>query len=427
MSSWRNLLPSTWRDILLPRREREPAELPPLPPWHAAAGPPVRLESHRFEHAGAHHRLQFREHADGSGLVVVDARRIARLDAAGLARLRGWISSGAKDAPSQERALWGEPVLTGAGPVRSANAWDFGARAARPVPEVPLVATLEVVKGLEDEMPARARALHALGIPHAIFRPVAEGTKQAVIAGVRAAEDLGLVAGVAAPSQRLEQPGLLEELAALGLDHLSLPIAGADAASHDAVLGPGDHARVTSLAARAAELEIPLTGEVPLVAANWTSAAGILAVASRLGMKGVTAWALVDPGSSDGRALHPRMLRQVATTFEDASDTTALAVTWAAPARIAPAGDPTLEHALREGPRADGDFGMRVTEDGSILPPRGARESAGRLGAATWSDIAASASWRAFQRQAEAPTRCAECPGLALCAVDCPADPEGWA
>lgn len=420
--NWRSLLPSSWRDVFLPRldvRDQDADEA--LPPWQ---GEPreARLESHRFEHRGAFHRAQIREHADGSGLIIVDACRIARLDARGLGQLRTWLAAGARDAASVEAALWGESVLTGEAPLRAANAWGTGARGWQPLPGIPLVATLDVPAGSDAEMVRRAQALHAWAIPHAIFRPESDGAASAVIAGVRAAEDLGLVAGVAGPGDVLAKPGFLEELAVLGLDHLAVPWAGAGAASHDAVFGVGSHARSCELAERAAALEIPLTGELPLVASNWAEADEILTAAESRGMLGVTAWALVDPQERSPQALAPRALRQVATWLERASDGTSLSVTWAAPAEV---GD-DIAPALGAGPRADGDFGLRVRADGTILPPRGSSLPAGQIGD-PWHVVHESSSWQAFRRQAAAPTRCDECPGLALCAVDCPADPGGWA
>lgn len=408
------------RDVLLPRWHREEAPGgPSAPPWHQP-GPlrAVTLESHRFEHAGAHHRLQLREHADGSALVVVDAQRIARLTAQGLADMRRFIASGMKDAATFERATWGEPVLTGAGPVMVANAW----RRAQgsPVPEIPLVATLEIAGDAADRAAARVRRLQEMAIPHVVIRPSGEDAARATIAAVRAAEDVGLVTGVAAPADFLDDGDALDELAQAGLDHLALMLAGPDAASHDAVLGAGEHAKLVRVCEGSARRQVPITGEIPLVDANWARVGDILRAAPPLGMLGVTSWAL----AGDAQGAIPRdALRQVAVTLEHAADEVSLPVTWAAPVRAV-----DVRRDVLRGPRTDGDFGVRIAADGSVLPPRASGEPAGNLDAAEhWDEIAQSPAWQAFARRAAGPTRCDACPGLASCVVDCPASAEGWA
>ncbi len=419
----RDWLPSTWRDIVWPRSGGSRAVLPSLPAWQAAGPPRASLEAFRFEHGGQQHRVHLREHADGSGLVVVDASRLARVPATSLADLRAWLRSGGRNAGAMEKRLWGEPILTGTGRIRAWNAWESGARQADPVPDLPLVATLEV--GSAEDAGRHVRALFDLAIPHVVMRPMGAAHGEAVVAGVRLAEDLGLIAGVAAPVSVLDEGDLADRLAAAGVDHLAVTIAGADAAAHDAVMGAGDHAALERFASRAARLEVPLTGEFPLLDGTWANIAGVLDEAGRLGLQGITCWAIVAPpgGVADGpKPVAPQALRQVATTIEHAADGAALSVTWAAPVVAA-----DVAAAIARGPRTDGDFGVRVTLAGEILAPRGSSEPAGRLGQGAWADVLASGPWQAFSRRARAATRCDDCPGLALCALDCPAAREGWA
>ena len=41
--------------------------------------------------------------------------------------------------------------------------------------------------------------------------------------------------------------------------------------------------------------------------------------------------------------------------------------------------------------------------------------------------MAASEVYEAYRRRVQTDTHCDECPGLAICAADCPRTPLGWA
>ena len=420
------------RDLVVPRltQRRGVLEAPrmPAPPWPAPdGGAPATLETARFEHAGQAHRVHLRVHGDGSGLVVADAARIAPLDPPRVATLRAWMArlpaGEATDVAALESTLWGEPVLTGSGPVAAFNAWTPAAGARDVLPDVPLVATLEVPTAPSDAAATLARVsrLAALAIPHVVLRPLGEGAQALLLDCVRAAEDAGLVTGVAAPADFVDDGRVLEELAQRGLDHLALVLAGEHAATHDAVLGLGEHAKLEQAARRAARLDVPLTAEIPLVAGNWPRIGAILAAAPQLGVRGATCWALVGTDAGVEGALAPPALRQVATTLEHAADAATLPVTWAAPQRTR-----DVRRDVLRGPRTDGDFGVRVLADGAGLAPRGPAASAGSLESSSWAEIRRSPAWQAFLVEASRAERCAQCPGLAACAAGCPARQESW-
>jgi radical SAM protein with 4Fe4S-binding SPASM domain len=70
---------------------------------------------------------------------------------------------------------------------------------------------------------------------------------------------------------------------------------------------------------------------------------------------------------------------------------------------------------------------VRVELDGSVIPPRGLYQSAGNLLRDAWETIWNNEIFRIYRERVEAPTRCDVCPGLAICAADCPREPAGWA
>jgi radical SAM protein with 4Fe4S-binding SPASM domain len=138
---------------------------------------------------------------------------------------------------------------------------------------------------------------------------------------------------------------------------------------------------------------------------------------------------ILEPGRAEQAAdsdtpLEASQLRQLATWVEEVADENAFQVTW-----LPPVGVTQKENAAdqaRRGPRAGGDVTIRVLGSGDVLPPRGARQSAGNLLTNSWAEIWGSSVFRRFRQRVEANTRCEQCPGLAICAADCPADPGGW-
>jgi radical SAM protein with 4Fe4S-binding SPASM domain len=70
---------------------------------------------------------------------------------------------------------------------------------------------------------------------------------------------------------------------------------------------------------------------------------------------------------------------------------------------------------------------VRIGPDGSVIPARGPNRAAGNLLSDSWEAIAGSPVYRAYQERIASDTHCDDCPGLAICAADCPRNPAGWA
>jgi radical SAM protein with 4Fe4S-binding SPASM domain len=140
-------------------------------------------------------------------------------------------------------------------------------------------------------------------------------------------------------------------------------------------------------------------------------------------------FAIVAPdGMSDGEragALTAQAMPQTADRVEEMADNLAVRFIWLPPVQR----DPTLTLAeqLRQGPRCAGDISARVEPDGRLIPPRGPYHSAGNVLTDEWPAIWQHDAFTRYRERVAAPTRCAECPGLALCAADCPREAAGWA
>jgi len=68
-----------------------------------------------------------------------------------------------------------------------------------------------------------------------------------------------------------------------------------------------------------------------------------------------------------------------------------------------------------------------VEADGSVYPARGPMTAAGNLLRDSWESIWENPVFLRYRKRVESPTRCDVCPGLEICAADCPGNPEGWA
>ena len=87
----------------------------------------------------------------------------------------------------------------------------------------------------------------------------------------------------------------------------------------------------------------------------------------------------------------------------------------------------TLAEQVCRGPRCSGDTAIRVEPDGSVFPARGPFRAAGNLIEDDWESIEQSDVFTSYRQRVESDTHCDQCPGLAICAADCPREPAGWA
>ena len=124
-------------------------------------------------------------------------------------------------------------------------------------------------------------------------------------------------------------------------------------------------------------------------------------------------------------ALLAHELAPAARQVEESAERLGLRLLWYPTVRL-DAASPLGEQACR-GPRTSGDTAIRVESDGSVIPARGPFRPAGNLVSDDWETIEHSEVYQNYRRRIESDTRCDECPGLAICAADCPRDPAGWA
>jgi radical SAM protein with 4Fe4S-binding SPASM domain len=268
--------------------------------------------------------------------------------------------------------------------------------------------------------------LWELGIPHVTLIAGEQPKQAALVRAVERAEDLGLIAGVRARGSDLVEGSLIKDLAQAGVDHVDVPYLSAQPQVHDALMGAGDHQKAVQALAEVHQNEVCPVAELALVE---TTSQRIEETVESLGSQGVTnacffAIAMAE-GRSSGGALPAEELIQVARLVEESAEESQVRYLWYPPVRFHLGA--SLARDVRRGPRCSGDHAVRVEPDGSVIPARGPYRSAGNLLTDPWEKIHRHEVFRNYRRRVETDTHCDDCPGLAICAADCPRNPAGWA
>jgi hypothetical protein len=436
-------LRTAWRFLWFPQRRRAPTA--PLYTW-------VR------EVKGRMARYHLRVDASGGGYLIVNASVVVRLSAAGVAavraRLDGWPLDEAHSAaraatplglrpPSSEEIVELDRTLDEMARPRgiypTLNLADPWVSETTQPPEVPFRVDLTLFEPgpgphrCEAARPAEADQLRKIlqrlwdaGVPQVQLLASGDEGIELLRGAVLAAEDLGMIAGVRGPAAALARGAVLDELIQAGLDSLTFPLASADPSVHDALLGSGDHQAALSLARRTQDLEVAAVAEVPLTDATVDGLAALFDLLQRERFEAAAVYALATPSGLDPTpALAADALAQAAVAVREASEKSGIRFLWHPPLWACP--NCPVPAQLRRGPRGSTDLAVRVTAGGEVLAPLGPYRSAGNLLRDSWETIAASAPMRASRERRATVTRCETCPGLELCAADCPKQPRSWA
>jgi len=285
----------------------------------------------------------------------------------------------------------------------------------------------DVVPGQLELTEEIIRKLWDAGIPHVALLVRPELHKDDLPRLVEAAEDIGMIAGLRTVASWLPEE-VLEAAANAGLDHLTLLYASAASAEHDALVGAGDNDLVWRYFARCEELELCAVAQVPLMQSNVDEIETIIGQLGERGVTNISFFALACPDNDElareAGALPGSALPQVATVINEASETANVRYLWEVPVRFD--NSRSLAEQVTAGPRAAGDVAIRVDQDGTVYPARGPRTSAGNILGDTWEQIWENPCFTRYRERLAAPTRCADCPDLPICAADCPRDPRGW-
>jgi radical SAM protein with 4Fe4S-binding SPASM domain len=386
-------------------------------------------------------RFHLRVDDDGAGLLIANATAAARLSASGvviakglleeqpddrlLAELDSRFQGNASQHPGADvervKSLLRElgdpggryPVFNLEDPALS----PFPARLAPPIEaSIPLDDPRKLVLILDH--------LWDAGIPHVTLLAPPAPNPAWLQAAIQRAQSLGLISGVSGRATDLASGTLLDDLVSLGLDHLTVFYASADATRHDSIFGEGDHAAAEALLARTHALELADVGQVPLIEATLDGVDATLQRLLALGVRFARFFAIAAASEPTGGAIAAAAMPQMAAIVEEAADEARVHYQWEPPVLRLP--DRPLFDQVRSGPRCASDLAVRVEADGSVIPPRGPYRIAGNLTQDDWKRLWHGDAFRSYRQRVESPTRCATCPGLTICAADCPREPAGW-
>ena len=404
------------------------------------------LYHYQREMDGAYTRFHLRVEPDGQGMLLANATAAARLSPTGVMMAKELldgrspetvlqsIKAGYKGADSDTIQA---DVARVAGLINNLAApgdnypilnFDdtridiFQSRLMAPLAaDIPLAEPEKLVPVLDK--------LWEIGIPHVTFLMPEQPDAAHLVRAVERAEDLGLIAGVRGRATDLMQDTLIRDLAMAGVDHVTVLYAAADADTHDALVGDGDHALMADLYQSIQEQEISIVAEIPLVAVTTDVLRPTLNRLLEAGVHNFSFFAIVAPDGMpeeerDG-ALTAQAMPQTADWVEEIAEETDVRFLWQPPVQRDPR--VSLAEQVRQGPRCSGDAAVRVEPNGDVIPPRGPYQAAGNVLTDDWQTIWQQGAFKRYRERIAAPTRCFECPGLVICEADCPREQSGWA
>ncbi len=384
-------------------------------------------------------RYHLRVDPDGGGLLVVNATACAQLSASGvliaasllqgqsdeavLKKLAQRFDGGAPAQQRQDVAQMRGMLHTLAHPQGRFPVFNLADPSAQPAPLMPPFEATLPLAGPDQLKPLLARLWQA-GIVHVTLLTPPAPAPAALVAAVQQATAAGLICGISGRASDLAADHLLDDLIAAGLDHLTLAYASPRAELHDSLYGAGDHALAEALFARTEALALADVAQMPLIAATVDDLDATLARLLALRVLNVRFFAIAGRGQDDDGAIPAASMAQVAADVEEAAERAQVLYLWQPPALRQP--DLMLAEQVRRGPRCASDVAIRVEPEGAVIPPRGPHRVAGNLLRDEWPAIWQDAAFKAYRSRIERPTRCLTCPGLAICAADCPREPAGW-
>lgn len=414
---------------------------PPTEPL-AKAGIKPGVYPYMYREGGEMTRFHLRVDGDGSGVLLANATAAARLRPSGVIIARGLLECHDEQEILNQLSLCFRDVKPAAVQQDVERVRQVLCTLAAPGDRYPILnlpdpllapeATL-LEKPLSADVPLAEpsrmlplmKRLWDLGIPHVTLVAGENPPVGDLVRAVERAEDLGMIAGVRARGSDLVQGSLIQDLALAGIDHVDILYLSAQADIHDALAASGDHARALEALALARRFEVCPVAVVALVSSTLSALEETLddLVGRDVTNVGFYAIGTVEPESSE--AVRADAMAQVAEAVEEAAAEADVRFLWYPPIRF----DPSipLANQVRRGPRTAGDNSIRVEPDGSVIPGRGPCQAAGNLLTDDWDTIRQHEVYRAYRDRLTADTRCDDCPGLAICAADCPRNPAGWA
>lgn len=389
-------------------------------------------------------RFHLRVDPDGGGMLLANAAEAAHLSPVGVLMTHGALSGWSEEEIiRQVRAQFSggteAQVRADLGSIRGLVSGLSGPRAQYPVSNfggdtgadgrrLGAPYSADLTQGSPEQMQPILRRLWDAAIPQVNLLARPDRDPAELVRVVEFTEDLGMIAGVRSVARWLPS-GVLNELAAAGLDYLALVLASAEEAEHEGMVrAEGDWAWVQEAWDLCRELELCPVAQCPITDETLGELEEMIELVAGRGVLDVWFYAVAcldgEEAADAAGALPARALPQAATTVFEAAEEFGRRVLWHPPVKFDLRKD--LAAHVIDGPRAAGDVAIRVEPDGSVFPARGPRKCAGNLLTQAWDEIWSGECFTRYREQVEAPTQSNACPGLPICEAWPPEDPAGW-
>jgi radical SAM protein with 4Fe4S-binding SPASM domain len=416
---------------------------PPEPAYEPLVKP--GLHHYMREADGTYTRFHLRAEPDGRGMLLANAALAARLSPSGVLIAKGILDGNAPthikdqlrdhfrgasvEMMDHDLERVGNLIATLASPGDNYPIINLEDAAVSPF-EARLIAPLQANLPLmpPEQMGPILDKLWEIALPNVTIVLGEDPIHEHLVRAVERAEDLGMIAGARTRASALVGEDLLERLAMAGIDYVSVFYASHLEEVHDRYLGAGDHRLARELFPQLQRAEIATAAVVPLLTATQSGLRRTLTDLLDMGVYSTFFFAIAGPDDMSEvdleGALAASALPQAADLVEELSDFMDVRFIWQAPVMREP--DLPIERQVRQGARCSDEISMLVTAEGQVVPPRGPFRSAGNLLSDDWDTIWHHGAFRRYRDRVEQPTRCNDCPGMALCAADCPREMAGW-
>ncbi|MDZ7620807.1 MAG: radical SAM protein, partial [Patescibacteria group bacterium] len=267
--------------------------------------------------------------------------------------------------------------------------------------------------------------LARVGVPHVIFTGGDPTLFDGLERLVRAACQLGLVAGMNTNGRRLAHGTLAADLRRAGLAHVQVTIESHHAAVHDAMTGPGAFAETVKGIDRCLAAGLHAVTNTTLTRRNASEAVDTLSVLVDRGVRCCAFNAMIRAGRgrTHADALSTGELAPVLVALRDRAAELGVRMLWYTPTRYCELSPLELELGARRCNAAE--YSVCIEPDGDVLPCQSYYRAAGNLLRDSWDTIWRGPLFRSLRDRVEDPRACGlpescyHCPDLTVCAGGC--------
>ncbi len=414
------------------------------------------VEKGRLAPAGLHHyrrgdsRMHLRVEPDGSGVLVVNAASLIRLNATGADC--AWLMLSGLDAKeaskrlarryglSRKKALADftafssdlEAVIRGervvleveetpdtlpSAPFRADLALTYRCNVAcghcykgdRQVSEIDAASWKGIINSLADA-----------GVPQVVFTGGESILRADLEELVRHAESLGLVTGLLTNGVGLSDPARVEKLRAAGLDYVQITLESNDPAVHNAMVGADAWENTVAGIRNSVAAGFHTVTNTTLCLDNEASVLGVPAFVSGLGVAAAAFNTVICSGhtSQGEKSLPDVRLEALLIDLKAACEALGTRMLWYSPTRYCRLDPEQLGLGARRCTAAT--MNICVEPDGTVLPCQSWFQGAGNLLRDPWEKIWNDRLFVRIRDREFLPSMCRECIELTVCGGGCP-------